>query len=66
VHAVKAGIYTPASGWTIISANDVAGPFDVLTQNMPFVDPALAYDDSNVYIESLTQCGCLLLFGRDG
>ena len=54
VHALMAdGIYTPGSRWTIISADEVAGTFDELTQNMPFVDLALGYDDNNVYIDAL-------------
>ncbi len=54
VQAVKAGgVYTPGSQWTIISANGgVAGSFDALTQNLPFVDLSLAYDPTHVYIAS--------------
>lgn len=54
VHALKAaGVYTPGSRWTIIGADGgVTGTFDNLTQNMPFVDLALAYDPSNVYIDA--------------
>src|SRR5690606_1249161 len=52
--AVKAdGVYAPNSRWRIVTAmGGVAGTFDALTQNMPFVDLALAYDANNVYIES--------------
>jgi len=54
VHAVKAGgVYTPGSRWTIIGADGgVTGTFDHLTQNMPFVDLALAYDANHVYIDA--------------
>lgn len=54
VEAVKAGgAYTPGSQWTIVSANGgVAGRFDALTQNLPFVDLSLAYDPNHVYIAS--------------
>ncbi len=54
VEAVKAGgVYTPGSQWTIVSANGgVAGRFDGLTQNLPFVDLSLAYDPNHVYIDS--------------
>lgn len=54
VHAVKAaGVYTPGSRWTIIGADGgVTGTFDDLTQNMPFVDLALAYDANHVYIDA--------------
>ncbi len=54
VHAVKAGgVYTPGSRWTIIGADGgVTGTFGNLTQNMPFVDLALAYDANKVYIDA--------------
>lgn len=54
VEAVKAGgVYTPGSQWTIVAANGgVAGKFDGLTQNLPFVDLSLAYDANHVYIGS--------------
>jgi outer membrane autotransporter protein len=53
VHVLKAaGTYTPGSRWTILSANGgVAGTFDTLTQNMPFVDLSLAYDPGRVYLD---------------
>lgn len=53
VHVLKtAGTYTPGSRWTIVSADGgVAGEFGDLTQNMPFVDLALAYDPNNVYLD---------------
>ena len=53
VHVLKtAGTYTPGSRWTIVSADGgVAGEFGNLTQNMPFVDLALAYDPNNVYLD---------------
>lgn len=54
VHALKAGgIYTPGSRWTIIGADGgVTGTFDHLTQNMPFVNLALAYDANKVTIDA--------------
>ena len=54
VHALKAGgVYTPGSRWTIIGADGgVTGTFDHLTQNMPFVDLALAYDAGKVTIDA--------------
>ncbi|WP_210168301.1 autotransporter domain-containing protein [Mesorhizobium sp. 1M-11] len=54
VHAVKAGgVYTPGSRWTIIGADGgVTGTFDHLTQNMPFVNLALAYDANKVTIDA--------------
>ncbi|MFE0017758.1 autotransporter domain-containing protein [Mesorhizobium sp. NPDC059054] len=54
VHAVKAGgVYRPGSRWTILGADGgVSGTFDNLTQNMPFVDLALAYDAGKVYIDT--------------
>jgi fibronectin-binding autotransporter adhesin len=53
VDVVKAaGTYVPGSRWTIIGADGgVTGTFDALTQNMPFVDLALAYDPSHVYLD---------------
>ncbi|MEP7456182.1 autotransporter domain-containing protein [Phyllobacterium sp. SB3] len=54
VHAIKAGgVYTPDSRWTILGADGgVTGTFDALTQNMPFVNLALAYDANHVYIDA--------------
>ncbi|PLP59326.1 autotransporter outer membrane beta-barrel domain-containing protein [Mesorhizobium loti] len=54
VHALKAGgVYTPGSRWTILSADGgVTGTFNALTQNMPFVNLALAYDASKVHIDA--------------
>ncbi|TGQ32798.1 autotransporter domain-containing protein [Mesorhizobium sp. M00.F.Ca.ET.216.01.1.1] len=53
VDVVKAaGTYVPGSRWTIIGAGGgVTGTFAALTQNMPFVDLALAYDPSHVYLD---------------
>lgn len=54
VYALKAGgIYTPGSRWTVLKADGgVNGTFDTLDQNMPFVDLALSYDASRVYIDT--------------
>ena len=54
VQALKAaGVYTPGSRWTIVAAaGGVAGTFDALTQNMPFVDLTLAYDPTHVFIDA--------------
>ncbi|HEX5500432.1 MAG TPA: autotransporter domain-containing protein, partial [Thermomicrobiales bacterium] len=54
VDVIKAaGVYTPGSRWTIVSAGGgVTGTFATFTQNMPFVDLLLAYDADHVYIES--------------
>lgn len=54
VHVVKTpGTYTPGSRWTIIGADGgVMGEFDTLTQNMPFVELSLNYEDpSRVYLD---------------
>ena len=55
VRALKAeGTYTPGSRWTIVAADGgVAGTFDTLTQEMPFVDLALTYDQTHVYIDAV-------------
>lgn len=54
VHALKVGgVYTPGSRWTVVGADGgITGRFDELTQNMPFVDLALAYDANNIYIDA--------------
>ncbi|QDZ13392.1 autotransporter outer membrane beta-barrel domain-containing protein [Devosia ginsengisoli] len=54
VHALKAGgVYTPDSRWTIIdAAGGVTGTFDALSQNMPFVNLALAYDANAVFVDA--------------
>lgn len=70
VHVLKtAGTYTPGSRWTIVSADGgVAGEFDDLTQNMPFVDLALAYDPNNVYLDvtrnDVSFCDVALTFNQ--
>lgn len=53
VHVLKTpGTYVPGSRWTIVGADGgVTGTFAALTQNMPFVDLALAYDPNNVYLD---------------
>ncbi len=55
VNVLKAGgVYTPGSRWTIIGADGgVTGTFDALTQNMPFVNLALAYEANHVYLDAL-------------
>ena len=70
VHVLKtAGTYTPGSRWTIVSADGgVAGEFDDLTQNMPFVDLELAYDPNNVYLDvtrnDVSFCDVALTFNQ--
>ncbi|MCV3243286.1 autotransporter domain-containing protein [Mesorhizobium sp. ZC-5] len=64
-----AGTYTPGSRWTIVSADGgVAGEFGDLTQNMPFVDLALAYDPNNVYLDvtrnDVSFCDVALTFNQ--
>jgi len=47
-----AGSYTPGMRYTILTAGGgVSGTFGTLTQTMPFLDLALAYDTSDVYLD---------------
>ncbi|MFC7396714.1 autotransporter domain-containing protein [Chelatococcus sp. GCM10030263] len=46
------GLYAPGTRYTILTANGgVSGAFAGLTQDMPFVDLALGYDPSDVYLD---------------
>ncbi|WP_137389027.1 autotransporter domain-containing protein [Rhodoligotrophos defluvii] len=46
------GTYLPGSHYTIVSATGgVAGTFDTLEEDMPFVDLTLSYDPNNVYLD---------------
>ncbi|HEY4170322.1 MAG TPA: autotransporter domain-containing protein, partial [Reyranella sp.] len=46
------GTYVPGAHYTILSASGgVDGTFDDLTQDMPFVDLALDYDATHVYLD---------------
>ncbi|HEX2889395.1 autotransporter domain-containing protein [Vineibacter terrae] len=53
VSVVKAGgAYMPWTRYTILIADSgVIGQFDGLTQDLPFLDLALSYDASNVYLD---------------
>jgi outer membrane autotransporter protein len=65
VYAAKvAGVYTPGSRWTILGADGgVAGTFDALDQNMPFVALALAYDADHVYIDATRNSTAFCMAG---
>ena len=45
------GFYTLGQRYTILTALSVTGAYSSLTDNAPFVDFALAYDPSNVYLD---------------
>ncbi|HEX2889926.1 autotransporter outer membrane beta-barrel domain-containing protein [Vineibacter terrae] len=53
ISVVKAGgSYAIGSRYTIVTADaGVTGAFDGFTQNLPFINLALAYDASNVYLD---------------
>ncbi|RUX65038.1 autotransporter outer membrane beta-barrel domain-containing protein, partial [Mesorhizobium sp. M7A.F.Ca.US.014.04.1.1] len=53
VFALKApGGYSAGTRYTILSADQgVTGTYDAFDQNAPFVDLALAYDASNIYLD---------------
>ncbi|MDP2410713.1 MAG: autotransporter domain-containing protein [Pseudolabrys sp.] len=48
---VAPGFYTLGQRYTILTALSVTGTFSNLTDNAPFVDFALSYDLSNVYLD---------------
>ena len=48
------GVFAPGSRWMIVAADGGrTGTFDALAQQMPFVDLALSYDATHVYIDSI-------------
>ncbi|WP_178131204.1 autotransporter-associated beta strand repeat-containing protein, partial [Reyranella sp. CPCC 100927] len=53
VSVIKAaGSYTSGTRYTILTANaGVSGTFDGYTQNLPFINLALAYDPNNVFLD---------------
>ena len=55
VSAAKAqGVFAPGSRWMIVAADGGrTGTFDALAQQMPFVNLALSYDATHVYIDSI-------------
>ncbi len=44
------GDYSPATTYTILTANGVDGTFNGVTSNLAFLDPSLSYDTNNVYL----------------
>ena len=54
VHSTLAqGVFLPGNRFTILTADGGrVGTFDALTQGMPFVDLALTYDATHVYLQS--------------
>jgi len=53
VSVIKAtGTYTAGTRYTILTADaGVSGTFSGFTQNLPFIDLALAYDPTNVFLD---------------